>query len=172
VAARGVADDNFAWDVWEAAGKYPPQKTESDLVTVKIAGDEVWMNTRRIRLRRRLPSTKRRLRPMGLKGRKKEKFPGEWASQIDGGSICSYPPEDLVVEDYGRFLKGKGKSILSEERVRVEPFTTSILDGVDLRREPLEVRNPTLAIRLRRALEDALREVQEVQSSANVQNDL
>jgi hypothetical protein len=133
VAARGVADDNFAWDVWEAAGKYPPQKTESDLVTVKIAGDEVWMNTRRIRLRRRLPSTKRRLRPIGLKGRKKEKFPGEWASQIDGGSICSYPPEDLVVEDYGRFLKGKGKSILSEERVRVEPFTTSILDGVDLR---------------------------------------
>lgn len=133
VAARGVADDNFAWDVWEAAGKYPPQKTESNLLTVKISGDEVWMNTRRIRLRRRLPSTKRRLRPIGLKARKKEKFPGEWASQIDGGSICSYPPEDLVVEDYGRFLKGKGKSLLSEERVRVEPFTTSILDGVDLR---------------------------------------
>ena len=64
VAARGVADDNFAWEVWEAAGRYPPQKTDSDLVTVKISGDEVWMDTRRIRLRRRLPSTKRRLRPV------------------------------------------------------------------------------------------------------------
>jgi len=41
--------------------------------------------------------------------------------------------EDLVIEDYGRFLKKKGKSILSEERVRVEPFTTSILDGIDMR---------------------------------------
>ena len=30
VAARGVADDNFAWDVWEAAGRYPPQKTGRD----------------------------------------------------------------------------------------------------------------------------------------------
>ncbi|HUI55080.1 MAG TPA: hypothetical protein VLY04_08920 [Bryobacteraceae bacterium] len=133
VAARSLADDNYAWDVWETAGRYPPQQLTSDVMTVRISGDEVWMNTRRIRLRRRLPSTKRRLRPYGLKRRKKEQFPGEWARQLNGTSICSYPPEDLVVEDYGRFLKKKGKSILSEERVRVEPFTTSILDGIDMR---------------------------------------
>ena len=133
VAARGVADDNYAWEVWEAAGLYPPQQTTSSLLTVRISGDEVWMDTRRIRIRRRLPSTKRRLRPLGLKPRKKEKIPGEWASQLNGASICSYPPEDLVIEDYGRYLKHKGKSILSEERVRVEPFSTSILDGIDMR---------------------------------------
>ena len=133
VAARGVADDNYAWEVWEAAGRYPPQQTACNLLTVRISGDEVWMDTRRIRIRRRLPSTKRRLRPYGLKPRKKEKIPGEWASQLDGASICSYPPEDLVIEDYGRYLKHKGKSILSEERVRVEPFSTSILDGIDMR---------------------------------------
>ena len=133
VAARAVADDNYAWEVWEVAGRYPPQNTASDLVTVRVSGEEMWMDTRRIRLRRRLPSPKRRLRPVGLKPRKKEKFPGEWASQLNGAGICSYPPEDLVIEDYGRFLKEKGKSILSEERVLVEPFTTSILDGIDMR---------------------------------------
>jgi hypothetical protein len=133
VAARGVVDDNFAWEVWEAASRYPAQKLDSDVMTIKISGDEVWLDTRRIRLRRRLPSTKRRMRPYGLKQRQKEKFPGQWASQLNGTSICSYPPEDLIIEDYGRFLKAKGKSILSEERVRVEPFTTSILDGVDIR---------------------------------------
>ncbi|MBV8730847.1 MAG: hypothetical protein JO336_13665 [Acidobacteriia bacterium] len=133
VAGRSVVDDNYAWEVWEAASRYPPQKTESDVPTVAIRGEEVWIDTRRIRLRRRLPSTKGRLRPYGLKPRKKEKFPGEWASQLNGTAICSYPPEDLVVEDYGRFLKKKGKSILSEERARVEPFTTSILDGIDMR---------------------------------------
>ena len=26
VAARSVVDDNYAWDVWEAAGRYPPQR--------------------------------------------------------------------------------------------------------------------------------------------------
>ncbi len=132
-AARGIADDNYAWEVWEAAGRYSAQKTASDVPTVAIRGEEVWLDTRKIRLRRRLPSTKQRLRPYGLKPRKKEKFSGEWASQLNGTSICSYPPEDLVIEDYGRFLKKKGKSILSEERVRIEPFTTSILDGIDMR---------------------------------------
>ena len=133
VAARSIVDDNYGWEVWETAGRYPPQKTASDLETVQISGDEVWLDTKRIRLRRRLPSVKRRLRPVGLKPRKKEKFAGEWASQLDGNSICSYPPEDLVIEDYGRFLKKKGKGILSEERARTEPFTTSLLDGIDLR---------------------------------------
>ncbi|HTM52039.1 MAG TPA: hypothetical protein VL285_25265 [Bryobacteraceae bacterium] len=133
VAARSVVDDNFAADVWETANRYSHQKTESDVPTINISGEEVWINTRKIRLRRRLPSAKRRLRPAGLKSRRKEKVPGEWARELDGSSICSYPPEDLVIEDYGRFLKKKGKSILSEERVRVEPFTTSILDGIDLR---------------------------------------
>jgi hypothetical protein len=133
VAARGIGGDNYAWEVWEIAGKYPPQSDEADIPTVHISGEEMWRDTRKIRLRRRLPSTKRRMLPAGLRSRKREKVPGEWASQLNGTSICSYPPEDLVVEDYGRFLKKKGKSILSEERARVEPFTTSILDGIDLR---------------------------------------
>jgi hypothetical protein len=133
VAARGIAGDNYAWEVWETAGRYPPQTDEAGITTVRISGEEMWRDTRKIRLRRRLPSTKRRMLPIGLKSRKKEKIPGEWASELNGTSICSYPPEDLVVEDYGRFLKKKGKSILSEERARVEPFTTSVLDGIDLR---------------------------------------
>jgi len=128
VSARSIVDDNYAWEVWEAANRYPAQKIATDLMTVKISGDEVWLDTKRMRLRRRLPSKKRRLRPVGLKPRKKE-----WASQLNGASICSYPPEDLVIEDYGRFLKKKGKSILSEERARSEPFTTSLLDGIDIR---------------------------------------
>ncbi len=133
IAARSIVDDNYAWDVWETASRYSHQHSVTDIETVRISGDEVWLNTRRIRLRRRLPSTKRRLANPRLKPRRKEKFPGEWASELNGASICSYPPEDLVIEDYGRFLKKKGKSILSEERATVEPFTTSLLDGIDLR---------------------------------------
>ena len=133
VAARAVVDDNYGWEVWDTANRYPAQKESSELETVNLSGEEVWIHMRKLRLRRRLPRPKQRLRPAHLKPRKKEKFPGEWASEINGNAICSYPPEDLVVEDYGRFLKRKAKSLLSEERVRVEPFTTSMLDGIDLR---------------------------------------
>src|SRR5260370_13840837 len=134
VAARSVVDDNYAWEVWQMGNRYRAQKPESDLLeTVNLSGEAIWLNTKKIRLRRRLPRPKQRLMPRGLKPRKKEKFTGEWAQQTDGNAICSYPPEDLVIEDYGRFLKKKAKTMVSEERVRTEPFTTSILAGIDLR---------------------------------------
>ena len=133
VAARSIVDDNYGWEVWQMAGQYPAQHETSELETVNISGEEIWLNTKRLKIRRRLPRPKQRLKPTGLKARKKEKFEGEWAQQTDGNAICSYPPEDLVIENYGRFLKTKAKSLLSEERARVEPFTTSILDGIDLR---------------------------------------
>jgi hypothetical protein len=75
---------------------------------------------------------KQMLRPSGLK-RKREKRQGEWASQTDGNAICSYPPEDIVIENYGQFLKRYAKTMLSEERSRTEPFLTSMFDGIDLR---------------------------------------
>jgi hypothetical protein len=134
VAARSVVDDNYAYEVWQMANRYPSQKPTSELLeTVNLSGEEIWLNTKRLRLRRRLPRPKQRLVPRVLNKRKKEKFEGEWAQQTDGNAICSYPPEDLVIEDYGRFLKTKAKGMLSEERSRTEPFTTSILDGIDLR---------------------------------------
>src|SRR2546430_8307986 len=33
VSARSVVDDNFAWDVWDTAGRYPHQKEKSDVPT-------------------------------------------------------------------------------------------------------------------------------------------
>lgn len=133
VAARSLVDDNYAWDLWELAGSSPHQKINSDAMTVRISGEELHVNMRRIQLRRRLPRRKARVRPYGLRGRRKEKIPGEWARQFDGTGICSYPPEDIVLEDYGSFLKKKGKSVLSAERSRVEVFSTSLLDGIDVR---------------------------------------
>ncbi len=133
IAARSVVDDNFGWEVWQMANRYPAQQAVSEFETVNLSAEEIWINTKRMKIRRRLPRPKQRLKSTGLKPRKKEKVAGEWARQTSGNAICSYPPEDLVIEGYGRFLKQKAKSILSEERERVEPFTTSILDGIDLR---------------------------------------
>ncbi len=133
VAARSIVDDNFAWDVWQTANSYRWQQETTEPETLNLSGEHVWLNTRRLRLRRRLPRPKRRLRPAGLKARPKEKEPGEWARQLDGNSICSYPPEDLAIEEYGRWLKRSVHRLISQERLRVEPFTTSLLDGIDIR---------------------------------------
>ncbi len=133
IAGRSIVDDNYGWEVWQMANRYPAQQATCELETVNLSAEEIWLNTKRVKIRRRLPRPKQRLKSTGLKPRKKENFKGEWAHQTSGNAICSYPPEDLLIEGYGRVLKQKAKSILSEERERVEPFTTSILDGVDIR---------------------------------------
>ncbi len=132
-AARSVVDDNYAWEVWSLANAYAFQRDHSPYETVNLSGGEVFLHTRKIRIRRKKPREKRRIMPRGLKPHPKEKNRGEWAEQLDGSAICSYPPEDLVIEDYGKFLRTHAKNLLSEERVRIEPFTTSILDGIDIR---------------------------------------
>jgi hypothetical protein len=131
-AARGVADDNFTWEVWHAAGQWPWQLAESELETRTLTSEDLSPNTRRMRLHRMPIREKRMRRPRGLKDRPKERYPGEWAQHVDGDAICSYPPEDLVIEDYGRMLRQKARSMLSDDRTHVEPFRTSLLDGIDV----------------------------------------
>jgi hypothetical protein len=38
-----------------------------------------------------------------------------------------------VVEDFGRYLRRRGKQVLSDEQTRTVPFTSSVLDGIDVR---------------------------------------
>ncbi|MFL6447064.1 MAG: hypothetical protein ACJ746_05175 [Bryobacteraceae bacterium] len=134
LAARSIVDDNYAYEVWQTANRFSVQQTEDEsLETVNISGEEMWLRTRKLRIRRRLPRVKQMFRPAGLKKRKHEQHEGEWASQTDGRSICSYPPEDLVIENFGLLLKGFANRTISEERSHTERFTTSMLDGLDLR---------------------------------------
>jgi hypothetical protein len=133
VAARGVADDNLAYELWELGAAYPAQEEKAEIAVARISGESIWDGLRRLRLRRRLHRPKIRVKPHGLRGRQKEERPGAWLEAFDGRGLCSYPPEDIVVEGYGQYLRKKGRSVLAEERSRVEPFTTSLLDGVDVR---------------------------------------
>ncbi len=131
IAARGCADDNFAYEVWDAATSYPWQESPSRLPTLDITLEDLQRHSRAVRFHRTLKQRRKILRK--VPSRKREKRPGEWKEGWGGIFICSYPPEDLVIESYGAFLMKKGKSILSEENSRVEPFTTSLHDGIDIR---------------------------------------
>jgi hypothetical protein len=134
-AARGCVSDNFAWELHRLATAYPSQSASAaDLPTARIRADEIFDGTRRIRIRRRIRRPKRPdWRSLLRRRRGEERWPGEWLQGFDGQAICSYPPEDIVVEDFGRYLRQRGRSVLSEEKARSVPFTTSILDGIDVR---------------------------------------
>ncbi len=134
-AARGSVSENFAWELHRLATAYPPQaKAARDIPTARIRADEMYDGVRRLKLQRRRRRVKRPdWRRLFKRRHKREAFPGEWLQGFEEGAICSYPPEDIVIEDFGQYLMRRGKSILSEERARTVPFTTSVLDGIDVR---------------------------------------
>ncbi len=133
ISARGCADDNFCYAFWRLGSFYPWQKPQASVPTIRISGEMMWLGTRKVHIRRRLPRIKRRPVYIPKKRRMKERRPGEWLEGFADPFICSYPPEDVVVEDYGNFLRTKGAHLLSAEDAVSVPFETTILDGIDIR---------------------------------------
>ena len=134
VAARGVGDDNLAWELFDAARAYPWQgELADDLETARLDGEDLDLGSRRVRFRRRFFRVKRRLVPVPVRERAGPEKVDDWIAGFAGSGLCSYPPEDVLIEDYGRFLKQRAGGVVAAERRRVEPFSTSLLDGVDVR---------------------------------------
>ena len=133
VAARGVADDNFAYEVWDKGSHYPWQVNEPGIPVLRIKGEDLFLDQKRIKFHKRIKTTRRKLVPMPVKRKKREKEKGEWKRDFKGHYICSYPPEDIVIEGYGRHLMKRAIEIKSEEHSKVVPFESSMMDGLDIR---------------------------------------
>lgn len=124
-SAKGCVDHNYAYEVWELATYYPYRRNIDNLPELDLSVEQVWGNSKLIRFH-----LKEKGRKSTLFQRRKDR------SQIRFNppsffSICSYPPEDLVVERFGDFLKKKGTQIIMEEAAKTEPFSGSLEDGVD-----------------------------------------
>ncbi len=133
VAARGAVDDNFAYELWDVATEYPWQAESPGLPILRLRGRDLFLDQKRIRFHRRFRTMRRRLVPLPVKRRRKERFPGEWKGAFKGYSICSYQPEDIVIEGFGNYLKKRALKEKSEENSRVVPFVSSMMDGIDIR---------------------------------------
>ena len=47
--------------------------------------------------------------------------------------MCSWPPEDDRIESFHRHVRDQAKAIIGADLARSEKFTTSVMDGIDIR---------------------------------------
>lgn len=127
-AAKACVEHNYAYETWLLATNYPHLKNIDNLPCLDLSADEVWGQSKIIRFHIRESSRKKNNYQRRKKDRSNVHFepPGPF-------SICSYQPEDAVIENFGRFLQKKGTQILREEAARIVPFTSSLEDGIDTR---------------------------------------
>lgn len=131
-AARGCVDEEFAWIVWDLGSAWPAHESPPSLPEVELKGEDLFLDGKPVRFRRRFPNKGMRLRRLPVRARKREKRPGEWGEKKFTG-ICSYPPEDALIEAFGNRLRERAKQALTDETRRVFPMTGSLHDGIDVR---------------------------------------
>jgi hypothetical protein len=137
-SARACVDHNYAYEFWDLATFYPWQEENpGDVSVFDFDGDNLEIDGLRLRhfeLNRTFPRLRQTMKKVPGGGREMPTDdPNDWSGAFESGRICSYPPEDIVIEDYGRYLQKKAIKVQSEAHSRTEPFTTSLLDGIDMR---------------------------------------
>jgi hypothetical protein len=134
-ASKNIVNDDFAWYIYKTAIYYPyAVKEDEDIQTIKIEGDQFQLGERRFKLRRRIPLSKK---PRTLKIRQiLDEKPGEnWKEEWerDKHGICSWPEEDIILENKYNYVRRVGHNTLIEKLKKTHKFQGSFLDGIDIR---------------------------------------
>src|SRR5262245_10796727 len=146
IAAKQTAGDDFALALAETAREYEYQKVkrreddhrkrprESDGSQLRMGIDEadvpLWGLGPMVS---RLPGQALSWRTCELRPRPREQERRLWKQRWDPYGQCSWPPEDQRIESFQRHVRDQAKALLGADLVRSEKFTTSVMDGLDMR---------------------------------------
>jgi len=135
-SSKNVVDDDYAWKVMEKATKYPFDDSSDQYETLKMGLEGGYdPSGRYIKLRRHHPYFYEKDKEVPLKNRPEEKFPGEWRDEWEEGQneTVSWPPEDIIEEDYFGFIRKKTIKNLKNQRIKIEEFKSSVMDGIAIK---------------------------------------
>ena len=145
LAAKQFAGDEFAVTLLETAKRYryepdetscamsPPYSLGLGLLESPEGHLSIAMN--------RLGGAPVSWRTLSLKPRQDPRKRRQWAYRWNPLGQCSWPPEDNRIEGFTAHVREQSKALLGEDLARVDKFTTSIRDGIDMR-ETLRHWNP------------------------------
>lgn len=128
IAAKGCVSHNYAYETWLYATEYPYRVNVDALPELDLSIEDVWGDMRQLRF-----YLKRSSRKGGEFHKRKKSDRAYRFSPSSLFGICSYQPEDVVIERFGDFLKKKSHQIFSEEGAQTVPFSSSLEDGIDTR---------------------------------------
>ncbi len=100
---------------------------------IRMTADRGLLDGAEVGLRNRLPGTLFSMGKLQLERRphwdQRKAFEEQWNESMQ----CSWPPEDIVIENFRDYVGKRALSLVSIGSTRSEPFQTSFLDGIDIR---------------------------------------
>jgi hypothetical protein len=132
-AAKQTVGDQYALNVAETAREYPYVE-DFGLPPMVLSIDRGRLPDGEIvQLVSRLPGPPLFWRGLQLQRRPDRRERDQWRMRWNPYSQCSWPPEDKLIEDFRAHVFDRARAVMGADLARTEPFTTSILDGIDIR---------------------------------------
>jgi hypothetical protein len=133
VAAQQFAGDNFAVHVAETARDYGFHRaTEFPAISLGINKGRL-PDGGIVQLVNRLAGPPLSWRGLELKRRPERQQQKKWQMRWNPFQQCSWPPEDVAIEQFRTHTFERARQLLNQDLARSEKFTTSVMDGIDIR---------------------------------------
>lgn len=133
LAARQIGGDSFALAVAELAGQYELTRP-TGLPTIRVGMNRGRMpDGEEVNLVSRLPGHPVTWRKLELIRKPPRDVQKQWQKQWNPYQQCSWPPEDEQVESFRTRVFDRAKEIMNADLARSQKFTTSVMDGIDIR---------------------------------------
>jgi hypothetical protein len=135
VGAKQTAGDDFALAVAETAREYPyADRPNDDLQALRMGVDQADVpGEGPSPMVSRLPGQALTWRSCELRPKPKSADKKRWKQRWDPYGMCSWPPEDERIESFQQHVRDQAKAVLGNDLARSEKFTTSVMDGIDIR---------------------------------------
>jgi hypothetical protein len=138
VAAQQTAGDDFALDVGETARDYPYLPAAQDLEEDE-GGMRMGINEADVPgwgvgpMVNRLPGQSLSWGTCTLRRRPEPADQTRWQQRWSPHGQCSWPPEDDRIESFTAHVRDQARALIGADLARSEKFTTSVMDGLDIR---------------------------------------
>jgi hypothetical protein len=148
LAAKQIAGDQFAITLAEMAREYSLEsrlqadETDEELKTPSEGGAPTLRMTNGVaqlpdgdvvRMKSRLPGQAIVWRSLELKPKPLKIDQDQWRQRWNPFHQCSWPAEDVAIENFRTHVKDVALTMLGADLVRTEKFSTSLKDGLDIR---------------------------------------
>ena len=138
--AKCMINNDYALEVMNGMDFYLYYKEDENYPNIKLNRDpntngiEGLLKNKKIKLHQYDNIWKTSLKRVSIKKRPKETYEGEWEDAWNKRTnLLSHIPEDVLMERHMNILRNKIKNMLIDDKIKVEPFSISIKDGIDMR---------------------------------------
>lgn len=132
-AAQQIAGDQFAIALAESAREYPyTPEVPFENLSASVGRGRLPDGTV-VEMKSRLPGPSVTWRTCSLQAQPERQTQHEWRMRWNPFSSCSWPPEDVAIENFRTHVKDKARLIMGLDLARSEKFRSSLMDGLDIR---------------------------------------